>query len=311
MRFYSDRPDVLTDVRWFFTEDDAPWVGVPNVFNSRVWYDGQPDAWPQLGEVEGEPRRWANGQAPASMQLERCELSFPSWLEGVPFSQAGIAPVAPSGVLFCCLGLDPMAVVTTVRSDDVSLNVAPSTGDVNAEINPLHSNAWQATQLFVGDGVSKRVVITTEDPPVAPAVLGTMFDIDASGSPSLTAVNVIGLIAGVPISILQVFGDGRTAIRAQLHVGPTFSFGDAVLSIGCRDFGAGLRLYPHAPGSFTGLFVNIVDSSEATLFAIGAGGQIMTNQHDSGTTLGSVIGRMLVYDENGSFLGYVPVYDGI
>lgn len=49
-----------------------------------------------------------------------------------------------------------------------------------------------------------------------------------------------------------------------------------------------------------------------TRFAIAGDGKIKTNQADAGfTTLGSVVGRQAIHDENGTLVGYVPIYDAI
>lgn len=45
--------------------------------------------------------------------------------------------------------------------------------------------------------------------------------------------------------------------------------------------------------------------------AVGPTGQLKTNQTSSGTTLGSVTDKMPIYDEAGTLVGYVPIYDSI
>jgi hypothetical protein len=60
MRFFSNDLTIETPVLWYFTEPGAKWCGLPNVFNSRNWYGGT-TGWPDLGEVEGAPRPWADG----------------------------------------------------------------------------------------------------------------------------------------------------------------------------------------------------------------------------------------------------------
>lgn len=60
MRFFRDDLSIETSVDWYFTEPDAKWIGLSNVFNSRNWYGGTID-WPLLGEVEGADRPWRDG----------------------------------------------------------------------------------------------------------------------------------------------------------------------------------------------------------------------------------------------------------
>lgn len=47
------------------------------------------------------------------------------------------------------------------------------------------------------------------------------------------------------------------------------------------------------------------------VFAVGNGGEIKTNQTGSGTTLGSVVAFLPIYDATGSLVGYLPLYDSI
>lgn len=104
MRFYPDRPDVLTPIQWYFTDPDAPWIGKENVFNSRVWYDGEEwDAPPVLGEDMESARHFVSGLKPEGMVNTPCQTSDDVWLNGVPFDQAGSAPYNEQGQLLCCL----------------------------------------------------------------------------------------------------------------------------------------------------------------------------------------------------------------
>jgi len=50
---------------------------------------------------------------------------------------------------------------------------------------------------------------------------------------------------------------------------------------------------------------------DAVQFGVGATGQIKTNQTSAGTTLGTVTGKMPVYNASGTLVGYLPVYDDI
>jgi hypothetical protein len=94
MRFYPDNPGLLTDVAWFFTDPDAPYVGVPNSFDSRNWYGGVP-YWPAIGEVEGATRQWSNGFTlyPADDIPVVGDKEW--WIDGVDSSQQ--TPTPPCG----------------------------------------------------------------------------------------------------------------------------------------------------------------------------------------------------------------------
>jgi hypothetical protein len=61
MRFFKDDLAMEMPVTWYFTDPKADWCGKANIFNSRNWYKGEL-GWPDLGEVEGAPRPWADGE---------------------------------------------------------------------------------------------------------------------------------------------------------------------------------------------------------------------------------------------------------
>lgn len=47
------------------------------------------------------------------------------------------------------------------------------------------------------------------------------------------------------------------------------------------------------------------------VFAVNYDGKIKTNQTSAGTTLGTVTGKMPIYNESGTLIGYIPIYDSI
>lgn len=59
MRFYVDRPDLETDVLWYFADEGAPTLGTPHSFGTRVWEVKQSDS-PDIGE-QNSPRPWRGG----------------------------------------------------------------------------------------------------------------------------------------------------------------------------------------------------------------------------------------------------------
>jgi hypothetical protein len=64
MRFFKDDQSIILPVRWYFTDPAAEWVGFSNGFDSRNWYLDSPEQWPDIGEVQGAPRRWVDGKNP-------------------------------------------------------------------------------------------------------------------------------------------------------------------------------------------------------------------------------------------------------
>jgi hypothetical protein len=145
MRFFSD-PSLLTPVEWFFTDPAAPWVGVPNVFNSRNWYGGVV-GWPELGEVEGATRKWSPGTklylANDLPALDRAA----SWVDGVDSSRARTSPPCTPNGLFWWL-----------RSDLRPANPPPIAGWFGAwdfeepnmpirYLSPIEGSIFQANQF--------------------------------------------------------------------------------------------------------------------------------------------------------------------
>lgn len=147
MRFYPDRPDIAVPVQWYFVPESNGYLPHANVFTSRVWYDNSGQTWPLLGEVDGAPRQWVNGAPPEVMAPFSCQTDPVVWTEGVPYALHDTRPHTSGGVLLCCLGEVPVAVIS-VTCDDGSITVNPITGDVVLHLNMGHSNEWRARQIF-------------------------------------------------------------------------------------------------------------------------------------------------------------------
>lgn len=96
-----------TKIRWHWAEDDAPWLGVENVFNARTWYGGSALPWPKLGEIEDAPRTWLDGSPPAFPQETEFCGTADNWVSGVPYDQAGSKPQLETGQLTCCIADPP------------------------------------------------------------------------------------------------------------------------------------------------------------------------------------------------------------
>lgn len=80
MAFYVDRPDILTQVQWYFVPDTNPQLRLTNRFSSRIWDRKDPIVDPigeqltdhpwrgglppfavPVGGLCGTPQQWANG----------------------------------------------------------------------------------------------------------------------------------------------------------------------------------------------------------------------------------------------------------
>lgn len=63
--------------------------------------------------------------------------------------------------------------------------------------------------------------------------------------------------------------------------------------------------------SQTANLVEWQNNATAVQYAIGPAGELKTNQTSAGTTLGTVTGKLPVYNAAGTLVGYVPIYDAI
>jgi len=311
MRFYRDRPDVLTDVTWYFVPEGTPWIGVPNVFNSRNWYLNTPSPWPQLGEVEGAPRPWSNGHAPAALAQARCGSSDRAWSDGVSFDQADTVPHTDSGILICCLRGPFMPEVMSVRCDDGSLDVAPSFGDVECHLNVANSNVWTGSQFFIVNGLTFSHWISSDPafaPPLDPEILA---GIDGSTTPGQTLLAYYGDRGAGPMLNGRIFADGRNWYFGSFRISMDHGQPDAGLNVRQLGNQAAVLVTPNGSLVSAGPQFRAETFANVGLFQIGHAGEIGTNQVEAPAGIGTVIGRFPVYDAEGVFLGYVPVYDSV
>lgn len=116
-RFFADRPDIVSTVVWQWCEPDAPPLPYDNVFTARTWYDNFPTSWPLLGEVDGAPRVWRNGDAVGPLpRLAPCGQQA-AFINGVPYALANSAPVNGFGQLVCCTTEADQQAAIAVRMD--------------------------------------------------------------------------------------------------------------------------------------------------------------------------------------------------
>lgn len=123
MRFFRDRPDIETEVEWFFTEPGAKFLPFRTAFNSANWWADKTIA-PLLGEISGAARPWRSGQPPAPYAGQSPCGSAEQFLHGdaVPPSPpverlANGMPVCCGGTQFGGLLLFGMAEVSLIDSE--------------------------------------------------------------------------------------------------------------------------------------------------------------------------------------------------
>lgn len=130
MRFYSERTDVQVWVRWFFVPHNTPACPHVTTFNSRNWLDDERDPWPAMGEVEGAPREFVDGSAPAQVLALRPCGPVSAFTVGVPFPPD--PPITPAvwGLPLCCIPGGTLtcptlpAVIDSVDAVSYALSVA-------------------------------------------------------------------------------------------------------------------------------------------------------------------------------------------
>lgn len=84
MRFYPDRPDVTTLVRWYRCADTAIPLPYRHRFSSRNWT--RPSTGEDsLGETSDPPHIWYNGASPNDLPGTSTCTPEDAWFNGVPY----------------------------------------------------------------------------------------------------------------------------------------------------------------------------------------------------------------------------------
>lgn len=150
MSFFSNRPDLLTPVRWYFAADDALPLPVPTRFGSGNWASQKYD-WPGPGEVLPRNRRWVNGSRnPRYTGQFQCGTDG-QFLDGTLYPP-GDFPRFADGVPACCLNAtcQDWWGFNDLVSADLEFTVAGFSGPSNPSdpcyplqfINGFHSQAY-------------------------------------------------------------------------------------------------------------------------------------------------------------------------
>lgn len=100
MRIHNDA-DTTIGVRWYFAEDDAPWLNSYTRFASRNW-DSQKGATAGIGEVGGAPRPFSNGIRPTGLVGDHICGTLRMFAEGGSVDDPKICTNL-EGVSSCCV----------------------------------------------------------------------------------------------------------------------------------------------------------------------------------------------------------------
>jgi len=107
MRFYPNRPDVLTDVVWSRVPDGTPFVPFFNPFGSAIWDDPHEALDTSLGEVWQTPISWYNGRPVATWPAAMPCGSAADWADGITYPPSPLQPIPPGYVPTCCTSTPP------------------------------------------------------------------------------------------------------------------------------------------------------------------------------------------------------------
>lgn len=101
MRLYSDRPDVLTTGRWYFSPEGAKVIPFQHKFGSSSWLpNGRDDSVP-LGEV-GARGAWTNGICPPQFDGSHFCGERSAWQNGILYADRPGLAADPFGFPLCC-----------------------------------------------------------------------------------------------------------------------------------------------------------------------------------------------------------------
>lgn len=96
VRFFKDRPDILTPIIWYFT-DRTDWIAWPHKFGSHNWDEYHPVDGCPVGEVGGNGT-YSNGKRPPEAVDGPHPCGTPQqWAEGALFADAQVNPCQCGG----------------------------------------------------------------------------------------------------------------------------------------------------------------------------------------------------------------------
>lgn len=117
-RFYYDRPDVLTEIQWYFVPNDSQTVPYPSPFVSRI-YDREDEIEPLLGETYS-PVPWRGGLPPRAVSSGGLCGTADEWFRGVVYPFA-TRPVYPGTFIpTCCQAPVEMVIGGLIASGEVA-----------------------------------------------------------------------------------------------------------------------------------------------------------------------------------------------
>lgn len=121
-QFGSD-PTQQASIQWYWADATAKDLGIPTTFSSRNY--AEKGTWPDIGEVEGDARPWANGSFPIIVPGTGPFCGSPGvWANGYTGTVPPAYPRSMFGLLICCGQL-------VAPAGEPCIAISPSTGGQN------------------------------------------------------------------------------------------------------------------------------------------------------------------------------------
>ena len=184
--------------------------------------------------------------------------------------------------------------------------------NIEQKLRDVASRALRREALSVSSGdlsVSDGGSISVTNGGTIDVASGGMVNVGTEGADQLELAGDLatpdGTTAGVALQARTAEAEPRFYLYRRVDTGGADTLTLSSSAGTTRGFVGvqGDRAFMSAEDS-TGVASVVVDAAGATIR-----GEVRTDQVETATTVGTVVGRMPVYDDTGALAGYVPVYD--
>lgn len=124
---FDQAQGLVGSVRWYWTPEGTPWLGVPSNFGSNNWLDSTSQLPYSVGEVDGAKRKYDKGKFPENYHPDYVPCN-PQWLVSGSDPNTTPLPVDGYGRPRCCTpgwGLYVGAQVQSSLSSAIAAGVRP------------------------------------------------------------------------------------------------------------------------------------------------------------------------------------------
>lgn len=215
MRLFRDRPDVLTEGRWYWCSEDAIPIPFMSKFVSSKWdSDGIATDPMQLGEVEIIPG-YTSGVANARYTGQRFCGAQEVWENGALFAQQGTPLTDEDGVPLCCqevnavggLAIEGQGIFVDLNSAAWWLNPLSLAGLSDGDPISVWPDSGRDGQDATDAGIPATVKGTNPDNGIPLAYM----------APGASMGRPLNLVLGPELTMFVV---GSAGIAGDGHAGP-------------------------------------------------------------------------------------------